>query len=188
MLVELLAMCANQVLKYTQNLYAELTFVCPSYWMVEAYGGQGRTAYKYQYSALPATHGADVRAYFGPLGGVPSLGEDYQRAFVSKWPSTNILKRVLTIEEIWGNFVIQQDSSISNEFTAGTSLNGTAGTNAASMWPAFSIAEPYQLDLNQTGGVLSMGSQEVGSAINTTYLTGSTRRNDFTLVDAYTWE
>jgi hypothetical protein len=68
------------------------------------------------------------------------------------------------------------------------SSNATAGANAASMWPAFSIAEPYQLDLNQTGGTEAMGGMEVGSPINTTYLTGPTLRNDFTLVNAYTWE
>lgn len=52
--------------------------------MAEAYSGDGRTAYKYQYSALPALHGNDVRAYFGPLGGAPALSEDYQRAFMSQ--------------------------------------------------------------------------------------------------------
>lgn len=67
-----------------QNLYAELTFVCPSYWMAEAYSGKGRTSYKYQFSALPATHGLDIAAYFGPLGGVSYLGIDYQRAFMSE--------------------------------------------------------------------------------------------------------
>jgi hypothetical protein len=64
--------------------------------MVEAYAGEGRTSYKYQYSALPATHGADVRAYFGPLGGVPSLSEDYQRAFMSKWWFVHMVMCVLT--------------------------------------------------------------------------------------------
>lgn len=34
----------------------------------------------------------------------------------------------------------------------------------------------------------AMGGMEVGSPINTTYLTGPTLRNDFTLVDAYSWE
>jgi hypothetical protein len=64
--------------------------------MVEAYAGEGRTSYKYQYSALPATHGADLRAYFGPLGGVPSLSEYYQRAFMSKWWSAHTVTCVLT--------------------------------------------------------------------------------------------
>ncbi|KAF3031626.1 hypothetical protein E8E12_001315 [Didymella heteroderae] len=67
------------LLARVQNIYAELTFVCPSYWLAEAYSSQGRTAYKYQFSALPGTHASDLHAYFGPLGSVPYLGADLQR-------------------------------------------------------------------------------------------------------------
>lgn len=44
------------------NIYAETTFVCPSYWMAEAYSDRGRTSYKYQYSVPSALHGTDVTA------------------------------------------------------------------------------------------------------------------------------
>ena len=43
-----------------QNIYAETTFVCPSYWMAMAYNDYGRSSYKYQFSVEPALHGADV--------------------------------------------------------------------------------------------------------------------------------
>lgn len=43
-----------------QNIYAETTFVCPSYWMAIAYNDVGRTSYKYQFSVEPALHGGDV--------------------------------------------------------------------------------------------------------------------------------
>lgn len=49
-----------------QNIYAETTFVCPSYWMAEAFSDLPRVSYKYQYSVVPALHGTDVSAYFGP--------------------------------------------------------------------------------------------------------------------------
>ncbi len=42
------------------NIYAETTFVCPAYWMAEAYSDYGRKSYKYQFSVPPAEHGADV--------------------------------------------------------------------------------------------------------------------------------
>jgi len=44
------------------NIYAETTFVCPSYWLAEAYGSRknGGEGYKYQFSIPPAYHGADV--------------------------------------------------------------------------------------------------------------------------------
>lgn len=46
-------------------IYGETTFICPSYWLAEAYsdnkyGGQG---YKYQWSIPNAYHGADGAAY-----------------------------------------------------------------------------------------------------------------------------
>lgn len=90
--------------------------------------------------------------------------------------------------ELWGNFVTQQNPSIPGEFVVGSSTNVSSKSNLASMWPAYSIAEPYQLDLNQTGGTESIGASSIGSPVNTTYLSGSGRRNDFTLVNAYTWE
>jgi carboxylesterase type B len=69
----------------SQNIYAELTFVCPAYWMAEAYSGNDeRTSYKYQFSALPGLHGQDVAAYFGNLGSTPYLSTDYQQAFRRK--------------------------------------------------------------------------------------------------------
>ncbi|CAN9425458.1 unnamed protein product [Alternaria alternata] len=155
------------------NLYAELTFVCPSYWMAEAYTGNNRTSYKYQFSPLPATHGADVQGYFGQLGSVPYLSADFQRAFMN----------------IWGNFITQGNPSISASVAAGsTSSNNTADITAATQWPAFSVAEPYQLDLNQTGGEMAIGSLNVNSPVNTTYFTGPGLMNNFTLVNAYTWE
>ncbi|KAI4632095.1 uncharacterized protein J4E87_001566 [Alternaria ethzedia] len=153
------------------NLYAELTFVCPSYWMAEAYTDGDRTSYKYQYSALPATHGADVGVYFGPLGGRPDVSTDLQRAFMN----------------IWGNFITEGTPSISAYVAAGSSgsSNGSVATNDATQWPAFTIAEPYQLDLNQTGGELAL---MVSSPVNLTYLTEPGLMNSFTLVNAYTWE
>jgi hypothetical protein len=68
-----------------QNIYAELTFVCPSYWMAEAFSSEGRASYRYQYSVTPGTHGIDTLGYFGPLGGVSFLSEDFQIAFMSTY-------------------------------------------------------------------------------------------------------
>lgn len=64
------------------NIYAETTFICPSYWMAEAFTDKGRKAYKYQYSVLSAQHAADVAVYFGPGG--ENVGPDFELAFMSK--------------------------------------------------------------------------------------------------------
>jgi hypothetical protein len=52
--------------------------------MAEAYSGNERTSYKYQFSALPGLHGQDVAAYFGNLGSTQYLSTDYQQAFRRK--------------------------------------------------------------------------------------------------------
>ena len=155
----------------TQNFYAELTFVCPSYWMAEAYSGNGRTSYKYEFSTLSGVHGADVGGYFGPLGEVPYLSTDFQRAFM----------------QIWGNFVTQSNPSIPASVAAGSS-NGTATTNVASQWPVFSVAEPYQLVLNQTGGQLFTDTSRRMAPVDTTYFVQPGLVNNFTLGNTYTWE
>jgi hypothetical protein len=52
--------------------------------MAEAYSGNERMSYKYQFSALPGLHGQDVAAYFGNLGSTQYLSTDYQQAFRRK--------------------------------------------------------------------------------------------------------
>lgn len=58
---------ANANGKY-KNVYAETTFVCPSYWLADAFANStiSHSAYKYQYSVPPAQHAYDVGVYFGP--------------------------------------------------------------------------------------------------------------------------
>lgn len=68
------------------DIYAETTFVCPAYWMAEAFSDPPRSAYKYQYSIIPALHGQDVEAYFGPWGPLrPKYqSRDFEDAFTRK--------------------------------------------------------------------------------------------------------
>lgn len=65
-----------------QNVYAETTFVCPSYWLTEAFTNKGRIGYKYQYSVIGGAHGRDVSAIFGPA--TPNQSPGFVRAFMSK--------------------------------------------------------------------------------------------------------
>lgn len=66
-----------------QNIYAEASVVCPSYWLSTAFsnssGNLTRTAYHYQYSVPFAAHGADLTAYWGPP--TPNQGPDFVQAF-----------------------------------------------------------------------------------------------------------
>ena len=126
------------------DLYAETTFVCPSYWLVESYSSvPDNTAYKYQFSVPPAFHGADVDGYFAPMSAA-YLSPDFGAAF----------------QQIWGNFIMTGDPSISNAVANGLSSYNVTGQanntpNDASNWTPYSLANPMMLNLNTTGGTPS---------------------------------
>ena len=150
--------------------------VCPSYWMAEAYSqDQGRAAYKYQYSVPAALHGSDVSLWFGPA---------------SANQGANLARAAMTLV---GNFVMRDDPSIPVAVADGASAagysNGTgsdAASDPASAWPAFEVYSPYQLNINQTGGVPTV--EPVLGVPNATEYVGPGLTNALTLVNAYTWE
>ncbi|KAI4235595.1 MAG: hypothetical protein LQ352_008076, partial [Teloschistes flavicans] len=167
------------------NVYAETTFICPSYWLAEAFTNNGRSAYKYQYSVIPAQHGVDVPAFLGPA--LPNQGPDFTKAFMT----------------IWGNFITNNDPSIPADLAAGANSVSSSNSSdavstdplpnqpsAASQWPPFTLAAPYQLNLNQSGGVPFSAAPYPGitNLVNVTQFANPGLRNDFSLVNAYTWE
>ena len=136
--------------------------------MAQAYSDLGRTSYKYQYSIPIAVHGTDLTAYFGPP--TPNQSPDFVKAAM----------------QIWGNFIISDNPSISSSVANGASSNSTL-SNPASEWPPFKIYSPYQINLNVTGGT--------PFAFNLSYLQRNLTEyrepgivNNFTLVNAYDWE
>lgn len=137
--------------------------------MSEAYSGSGRSSYRYQYSVVPALHGNDVVGYFGPPSDVQS--PDFVKAFMN----------------IYGNFVTKDNPSISASlvYSSNNTSNNSSQPNAAENWPEYSARTPYQINLNQTGGTPSQG-EYLGT--NATILTGPSLQNDFSKVNAYTWE
>ena len=153
------------------NVYAETTFVCPSYWVAEAFTKHGREAWKYQYSVGGAQHGIDVAGYFGPP--TRAQGPDFERAFMT----------------IWGNFVTKNDPSISAAIAAGGNASmSSAPANPITKWPAYTVANPYQINLNETGGTPYSAPSFSTSAPNITQYSDPGLKNDIQLVDAYSWE
>ena len=156
-----------------QAIYGETTFVCPSYWLAEAYKSNGRTGYKYQYSVPVALHGTDVSVYFGPTS--DNVGPDFALAF----------------QRIWGNFVTTGNPSISSAVASGANSNGTSDSGVEE-WPVYSLWDPRMTNLNQTGGspetvdLLNATSDVIDG--NTTVYVGPGLRNDISIVDAYAWE
>jgi carboxylesterase type B len=149
------------------NIYGETTFVCPSYWLAEAYGESGRQSWKYQYSVPLALHAADVGAYLGPAD--TTQGPDLTDAFM----------------KIWGNFITQGNPSIAPSIANGNSTSNHSA-EAASKWPPFRVASPFMLNLNETNG--EAVNVAVTADANTTEHVGPGLHNDFSLVNAYTWE
>lgn len=86
---------------------------------------------------------------------------------------------------IWGNFVTSSDPSISAQVANGNLTQNTAA-NPVSNWPAYSIAEPLQINLNITGGALS--SVLLNGVINVTEYVEPGLRNNFAPVNARSWE
>lgn len=156
-----------------QAIYGETTFVCPSYWLAEAYNAAGRTGYKYQYSVPIALHGTDPAVYFGPTPG--NVGPDFALAF----------------QRIWGNFVTTGNPSISSETASGVNAPETSASELEE-WPVFALWDPRMANLNQTGGVAQSIelSNRTGTVIdgNATVYVGPGQINDLSLVDAYEWE
>lgn len=151
------------------NLYAETTFVCPSYWLAEAFSeNDSLESYKYQFSVIPANHGGDINSYFGPPQ--VNTGPDFDRAF----------------RTIWGNFIVTNNPSIPAAIANGP--NSTLTTNPATKWPAYSNAAPYQLNLNETGGTPFVVQPLGPAGGNATEFKDPGLKNAFDLVNAYSWE
>lgn len=178
------------------NLYAETTFVCPSYWLASAFASNfqssnsGKKAWKYQYSVPPAEHGADLDAYYAI--NVEALG----------YGTLSTVFRT-AVQMIWGRFIIYNDptlpegtiksiTTLSNGTTTGDNI-AAAGTGA---WPAWKRghnegeAGYKMLNLNMTGGhatQILLNSAD-GTKFNITQYAepGLTAKLD--VVDAWNWE
>ncbi|KAF2280548.1 alpha/beta-hydrolase [Westerdykella ornata] len=105
------------------NIYAEATFVCPSYWLNTAYTSKTPSSFHYQYSIPFASHGDDVPGYFGPA--TPNQGRDFALAF----------------RQIWGNFITKSNPT----------LVGGPGDIRWPEWTPGEGA--YMMNLNTTGGM-----------------------------------
>ena len=94
---------------------------------------------------------------------------------------------VAAFMHIVGNFVTTNNPSISTALAKGSSSNTSASaTDLITDWPPFAIYAPYQINLNQTGGT-EISYPTIGGRNSTVYVEPGLQ-NDFSLVDAYTWE
>ncbi|GAP83259.1 putative carboxylesterase family protein [Rosellinia necatrix] len=164
------------------NLYAEATFVCPSYWLADAYGaGLLRSAWKYQYSPPISSHGADV----GPVTEDPTVrGTGLDAAFRTAFQQT------------WGNFVVRGDPTLSAAQVSGAG-RGDVAAAAAGSWPRWGgrPESDFMLNLNMTGGMPVVTRQLVdGKTLELTSYVPSVDGSHpelkaaFSLASGWSWE
>lgn len=180
------------------NMYAETTFTCPSYWIASAFARssadrRGRLptqkAWKYQFSVPPSEHGADLDAY--QAFNREKLGEGTMNEAARK-----------AVQVAWGRFIIYDDPTLPAEIVRGltTASDGTSTRDELSamlkgVWPTWSDTnteeEGYKmLNVNVTGGSPQLLSYTFGDGmvVNLTQMTGSDILARFDVVDAWSWE
>lgn len=164
------------------NLYAETTFVCPSYWLADSFAASnGKSSWKYQYSVPISSHGADV----SPLLADPStqgtgLDEVFRTAF----------------QQTWGNFIVNGDPTLT---MAQVDTEGQGNVTAAStgnwlQWGGQPESD-FMLNLNMTGGMPVINQQQVGEKVLplTSYVPSPDDsypelQATFNLVPGWSWE
>ncbi|GME46655.1 carboxylesterase type b [Neofusicoccum parvum] len=82
------------------NFNAEVSFICPSYWLASSFEKNGGAAYQYQFSVTPALHAFDVLHYFPSsfFPADPDVAATFQRAYggfvtinhPSSWPQKTV--------------------------------------------------------------------------------------------------
>ncbi|CZR65808.1 related to esterase [Phialocephala subalpina] len=155
------------------NLYGESTFVCPSYWLAEAFSTHRKQSWKTQFSVVDAEHVTDQLTIFPP--DLPSHGP-YLR---------------LAMRKIWGNFIIKGNPSIPLSVAVGKAGDAYASAVSPSLakienWPRYNPSRPILLNINQTGGVLEEHLSFENIPVEWYVEPGL--RNHFEFADAYTWE
>lgn len=172
------------------NLYAETTFICPSYWLADAYTGGGgggggpKKAWKYQFSVPPSEHGADLDAYYM-----------FNREALGEGTMTTAFR--LAVQEMWGRLIMYDDPTLPSQSVATLTANGTTGdqiTAAESKnWATWDGSN--MLNLNMTGGVPQTLIWKAGDGVEiniTQYIGGAAGtpplQARFKMVDANSWE
>ena len=141
------------------NIYAEATFICPSYWINDAYSSSDRSSYHYQYSIPFASHQDDVPAVFGPAQ--PNQPPSFTSVF----------------RKIWGEFVMYDVSTVARAVTT----KWTSGVNAQMANLNTTGGVPYET-VTQFGATVTQfsNSQAAFSLVNAyTWEGGRGKRCEF---------
>ncbi|KAI1404275.1 alpha/beta-hydrolase [Hypoxylon fuscum] len=167
------------------NLYAETTFVCPSYWLADAYANkENGKAWKYQFSVPPAYHSLDLDPLLQPTDTTGASMEGMDEVFRTAF------------QEIWGNFVVNGDPTLTLVQTDAANQGNitAAGTGIWPQWQGIP-GQDWMLNLNMTGGTPVTTSFHLGTlTLNVTSYgpangtSSPSLEADFKLTEGYYWE
>ncbi|KAI1749224.1 Alpha/Beta hydrolase protein [Xylaria castorea] len=153
------------------NIAAETVFVCPAQWIAEAFSIGCKSAWRYQFSITPSYHGADLRSYFAVGATNPSA--DFRHA----------------MQKIWGNFIINNTPVIPVADAMGQYDNASVpitGNSTDINWPRFTYRNPVHMNLNTTGGQISL--TKVADTLAYYVRSGPGVVNNFSLANSFSWE
>ncbi|KAI0112061.1 Alpha/Beta hydrolase protein [Nemania sp. FL0031] len=153
------------------DLSAETVFDCPAQWIAEAFSTGCKSAWRYQYSLTPSYHGADLKAYFPGSSTQPSF--DFRHA----------------MQKIWGTFIINNTPVIPVADAMGQYENASVpvvGNSTNIDWPQFTRGNPVHMNLNTTGGDISLLT--VTDQLAYYIRSGAGVVNTFNLANSFSWE
>lgn len=180
------------------NLYAETTFVCPSYWLSGAFSEPSssrgersptKQAWKYQFSVPPSEHGADLDAY-----------QAFNREALGQGTMNEAARTAVQLA--WGRFIIYDDPTLPPDIVGSltTACNGSSTQDELSammtgVWPNWLDTSVEgggykMLNINMTGGHSETLSYTFGDGtiVNLTQMIGPGLEARFDVVDAWSWE
>ncbi|KAK3319597.1 carboxylesterase family protein-like protein [Cercophora scortea] len=150
------------------NLYAETTFVCPAYWLADAYStrNKNKKAWRYQFSIPNAFHGADM----SPLLSDPTI------------PTARIQDPAFIrgFQGVWGRFILTGDPTA----TTGVDAVGAAGSKRWRSWGGEMEDGAVPVAAVGEGGSIRWGHD----LLNLNVTSGAPSKADWTVVDGDKWE
>ncbi|KAI0018641.1 carboxylesterase [Xylariomycetidae sp. FL0641] len=196
-----------------ENLYAETTFVCPSYWLADAFSSSSPSSAP---TTTNSSSSSSSTTHHHRQQKEDSLDENKNNTSKAAWkyqfsppPATHgmdLLALALApggggatttsrgfdaaAQRIWGNFVVRGDPRLGAAQVAASSGEDVAAAQSGrwGQWRGTPRGGDAMLNLNVTGGapVATRAETLGGEAVDTTVYEGARAR--FTVVEGWSWE
>ncbi|KAI6249425.1 Lipase [Erysiphe necator] len=165
------------------NLFAEITFICPSYWLADAFSSLNKKSWKYQFSVPPAAHGTDMNAYYKS-----------NAALFSKGTLSDGFRTGIQLS--WGRFILHDDPTLPSFVVDAIGKNNeqinhevlSAASNTS--WLPWNKNSMTMMNFNSSGGTEKILTVMIAlnKSINVTMHVNPGLIANWTISDASSWE